>query len=158
VQRQAAKLALIVADGIAARSQTRHRITEHHEQRTHVPHSYPAPQGCGSRSGPVLRTPLPRRRTCGRETRSSGKNQEEIGTMRIIVRALGIAVGGCLIALFLYLMLSLAGVLSDRDSIVALTATQRSPAQQWDCPHWLVENRSEKQRDGTVRDRKRKGI
>jgi hypothetical protein len=50
--------------------------------------------------------------------------------MRIIVRVLGIAVGGCLIAVFLYLMLSLPGVLSDRDSIVALTATQRSPAQQ----------------------------
>jgi len=50
--------------------------------------------------------------------------------MRIIVRALGIAAGGCLIALFLYIMLALPGVLSDRDSIVALTAMQRAPAQR----------------------------
>jgi hypothetical protein len=49
--------------------------------------------------------------------------------MRIIVRALGIAVGGCLVALFLDIMLALPGVLSDRDSIVALTAMQRAPAQ-----------------------------
>ena len=49
--------------------------------------------------------------------------------MRIIVRALGIAVSGCLIAVFLYIMLALPGVLSDRDSIVALTAMQRAPAQ-----------------------------
>ena len=54
--------------------------------------------------------------------------------MRIIVRALGIAVGGCLVALFLYIMLALPGALSDRDSIVALTAKQRAPAQRWDCP------------------------
>ena len=50
--------------------------------------------------------------------------------MRIIVRVLGIAVGGCLLALFLYVMLSLPGVLSDRDSIVALTTLQRAPAQR----------------------------
>jgi hypothetical protein len=53
--------------------------------------------------------------------------------MRIIVRALGIAVGGCLIALFLYIMLALPGVLSDRDSIVALTTMQRAPAQRRAC-------------------------
>ena len=50
--------------------------------------------------------------------------------MRIITRALGITVGGCLLALFLYVMLALPGVLSDRDSIVALTTMQRAPAQQ----------------------------
>jgi hypothetical protein len=50
--------------------------------------------------------------------------------MRIISRVLGIAVGGCLIALFLYIMLALPGVLSDRDSIVALTAMERAPAQR----------------------------
>jgi hypothetical protein len=50
--------------------------------------------------------------------------------MRIIVRALRISVGGCLIALFLYIVLALPGVFSDRDSIVALTAVQRSPAQR----------------------------
>ena len=50
--------------------------------------------------------------------------------MRIVIRALGIAMGGCLIALFLYVMLALPGVLSDRDSIVALTTLQRAPAQR----------------------------
>jgi hypothetical protein len=54
--------------------------------------------------------------------------------MRIIVRALGIAMGGCLVALFLYIVLALPGVVSDRDSIVALAAKQRAPAQRWDCP------------------------
>ena len=38
-----------------------------------------------------------------------------------IVRALGITAGSCLLALFLYLVLALPGVLSDRDSIVAPT-------------------------------------
>jgi hypothetical protein len=38
-----------------------------------------------------------------------------------ITRALGITAGSCLLALFLYLMLALPGVLSDRDSIVAPT-------------------------------------
>ena len=42
--------------------------------------------------------------------------------MRMITRVLGIAAGGCLLALFLYLVLAFPGVLSDRDSIVA-TAT-----------------------------------
>jgi hypothetical protein len=41
--------------------------------------------------------------------------------MRIIIRALGIAAGGCLLALFLYVMLALPGVLSDRNSVVPLT-------------------------------------
>jgi hypothetical protein len=50
--------------------------------------------------------------------------------MRTIVRALGITVSGSLIALFLYVMLALPGVLSDRDSIVALTAMQRASAQR----------------------------
>jgi hypothetical protein len=50
--------------------------------------------------------------------------------MRIIIRALGIAVGGCLLALFLYVMLALPSVLSDRDSIVGLTTMQRAPAQR----------------------------
>ena len=58
------------------------------------------------------------------------EDQTESGTMRIIVRALGIAVGGCLVALFLYIMLALPGMLSDRDRIVALTAMQRAPAQR----------------------------
>ena len=49
--------------------------------------------------------------------------------MRIILRALGIAMGGCLVALFLYIVLALPGILSDRDSIVALTPMQRAPAQ-----------------------------
>ena len=49
--------------------------------------------------------------------------------MRMIVRALGIAVVGCLIALFLYVMLALPGVLSDQDSMVALTTLQIAPAQ-----------------------------
>ena len=31
--------------------------------------------------------------------------------MRIVIRALGIAMGGCLIALFLYVMLALPGAL-----------------------------------------------
>ena len=53
--------------------------------------------------------------------------------MRIMVRALGIAVGGCLIALFLYIMLALPGVLSDRDSIVTLMAVQTAPAQRRAC-------------------------
>ena len=39
--------------------------------------------------------------------------------MRTITRALGVAAGDCLLALFLYLVLALPGVLSDRDSIVA---------------------------------------
>jgi hypothetical protein len=56
--------------------------------------------------------------------------------MRIILRALGIAVGGCLVALFIYFMLALPGVLSDRDSIVALTTMQRAPAQRQRCPQW----------------------
>jgi hypothetical protein len=47
------------------------------------------------------------------------EDQKEIGTMRTITRALGVAAGGCLLALFLYLVLALPGVLSDRDSIVA---------------------------------------
>jgi hypothetical protein len=38
-----------------------------------------------------------------------------------IKRALGVTAGSCLLALFLYLMLALPGVLSDRDSIVAPT-------------------------------------
>jgi hypothetical protein len=38
-----------------------------------------------------------------------------------ITRALGITAGSCLLALFLYLVLALPGVLSDRDSIVAPT-------------------------------------
>ena len=38
-----------------------------------------------------------------------------------ITRALGITAGSCLLALFLYLMLALPGVLSDRGSIVAPT-------------------------------------
>ena len=38
-----------------------------------------------------------------------------------ITRALGMTAGSCLLALFLYLMLALPGVLSDRDSIVAPT-------------------------------------
>jgi hypothetical protein len=50
--------------------------------------------------------------------------------MRTIVRALGITVSSCLIALLLYIMLALPGVLSDRDSIVALTPMQRTPAQR----------------------------
>jgi hypothetical protein len=50
--------------------------------------------------------------------------------MRIIVRVLGIAVGSCLFALFLYIILALPGVVSDRDSIVVLTAMQRAPAQR----------------------------
>ena len=48
--------------------------------------------------------------------------------MRIITGVLDIAAGGCLLALFLYLVLALPGVLSDRDSIVALATmhgTQR---------------------------------
>ena len=48
--------------------------------------------------------------------------------MRIITRVLGIAAGGCLLALFLYLVLALPGVLTDRDSIVAsatMHGTQR---------------------------------
>ena len=54
--------------------------------------------------------------------------------MRIIIRALGTTVGDYLIALFLYVMLALPGVLADRDSIVALTTTQRVPAQRYGCP------------------------
>ena len=50
--------------------------------------------------------------------------------MRIIIRALGIAVGSCLFALFLYIILALPGVLSDQDSMVALTTMQRAPAQR----------------------------
>jgi hypothetical protein len=50
--------------------------------------------------------------------------------MRIILHALGITVGGCLIALFLCVMLALPGVLSDRDSIVALTTMQMTRAQR----------------------------
>jgi hypothetical protein len=53
--------------------------------------------------------------------------------MRTILRALGITVSGCLIALFLYIMLALPGVLSDRDSIAALTAMQRAPVQRQAC-------------------------
>jgi hypothetical protein len=50
--------------------------------------------------------------------------------MRIIVRTLGIAMGGCLLALFLYIILAPPGELSDRDSFVALTTLQRAPAQR----------------------------
>jgi hypothetical protein len=41
--------------------------------------------------------------------------------MRFITRVLGVAAGGCLLALFVYLVLALPGVLSDRDSIVVTT-------------------------------------
>ena len=41
--------------------------------------------------------------------------------MRFITRALGVAAGGCLLALFVYLVLALPGVLSDQDSIVVST-------------------------------------
>jgi hypothetical protein len=54
--------------------------------------------------------------------------------MRFIMRALGIAAGSCLIALFFYVMLALPGVLSDRDSIVALTTMQKAPAQRYGGP------------------------
>jgi hypothetical protein len=47
------------------------------------------------------------------------EDQKEIGTMCIITRILGIAAGGCLLALFFYLILALPGVVSDRDSIIA---------------------------------------
>ena len=46
--------------------------------------------------------------------------------MRIFMRALGIAAGACLLAVFLYLLLALPGVLSDRDSIVPLTTMQKA--------------------------------
>jgi hypothetical protein len=62
------------------------------------------------------------------------EDQKESGTMRTTLRALGIAAGGCLIALFLYLTLALPGVLSDRDSIVALTPVQSTPAYRSSCP------------------------
>ena len=78
--------------------------------------------------------------------------------MRIILRALGIAVGGCLIALFLYIMLALPGVLSDRDSIVALTAMQRHQHNRRTAPNGLAEHRQREAMRGTVRNANRKGI
>ena len=79
--------------------------------------------------------------------------------MRIIVRALGIAVGGCLIALFLYIMLALPGVLSDRDSIVALTAMQTGTSTTVGLPPTGSLNiDSEKQCERTVRNPNRKRI
>lgn len=88
----------------------------------------------------MLRTLLPRRRDCGRETRSSGKKTKRRKgerhnanhSTRTWYRC--IAVGGCLIARFLCIMLALPGVLSDRDSIVGLTTLQRAPAQRQGCP------------------------
>jgi hypothetical protein len=56
-----------------------------------------------------------------RDTVFGKKDQKEIGTMRFITRVLGVAAGGCLLALFVYLVLALPGVLSDRDSIVVTT-------------------------------------
>jgi hypothetical protein len=61
------------------------------------------------------------------------EDQKESGTMRTTLRALGIATGGCLTALFIYLILALPGVLSDRDSIVALTPVQSAPAHPSTC-------------------------
>ena len=125
---QAAKSALTPAFAIA----TRKRVTENGKSQ--------AANSCAAyasgaarvraaerpRAGHALAPPSRLRR---RDAVFGEEDQKESGTMRIIVRALGIAVGGCLIALFLYIMLALPGVLSDRDSIVALTAMQRAPAQ-----------------------------
>lgn len=47
-----------------------------------------------------------------------------------ITHALGIAAGSCLLALFLYLVLALPGVLSDRDSIVAPITVHWAQAQR----------------------------
>ena len=79
----------------------------------------------------MLRTRLPRRRDCGRETRSSGKRPRgERHNAKSYQAYLASPWVRCLLALFLYIMLALPGVLSDRDSIVALTAMQRAPAQR----------------------------
>jgi hypothetical protein len=62
--------------------------------------------------------------------RADAKDEATVGRPRkgpgrrlscLITRALGITAGSCLLALFLYLLLALPGVLSDRDSIVAPT-------------------------------------
>jgi len=45
--------------------------------------------------------------------------------MRIITRALGIAAGSCLLALFFYLVLAPRGVPSDRDSDMTATTMRR---------------------------------
>jgi hypothetical protein len=68
-----------------------------------------------------------------RDTVFGKEDQQESGTMRTTLRALGIAAGGCLIALFLYFTLALPDVLSDRDSIVALTPVQSAPAHRSSC-------------------------
>ena len=77
--------------------------------------------------------------------------------MRINFRALGITVDGCLIALFLYVMLALPGVLSDRDSIVALTAMQRHQHSGMAAPSGLAEHRQREAMRGNSPQSQQKG-
>jgi hypothetical protein len=130
VQGQAAKLALIVAYGIAARD----RVIEQREItsgelvcRIRILRRRSTSRG----SAPCCARPCPSSQLRPRDAVFGREDQKESGTMRIanhIARTWHH--GGRLpVALFLYVMLALPGVLSDRDSIVALTAMQRHRAR-----------------------------
>jgi hypothetical protein len=131
VQGQAAKFALIVAYGIAARQ----RVIENGKSQAANACACAAYASGAARVRAAERPRAahalaPPSRLRPQDAVFGKEDQKERGTMRIVIRALGIAMGGCLIALFLYVMLALPGVLSDRDSIVALTTLQRAPAQR----------------------------
>ena len=107
----------------------------------------------------MLRTPLPRRRDCGRAMRFSGKKTKRRAAQCESYTRTWDRRGWLPVALFLVVMLSLPGVLSDRDSIVALTAVQRAPAQPWLPPRARSRHTdSKKHCEGTGGNRKRKGI
>jgi hypothetical protein len=140
VQGQAAKLARIVAYRIAARN----RVIEQREitSRELVCRIRILRRRSTSRgSAPCCARPCPSSRLRPRDAVFGRADQKESGTMRINFRALGIAADGCMIALFLYVMLALPGVLSDRDSIVALTVMQRHQHSGMAAPSGLAEQR-----------------
>jgi hypothetical protein len=124
-----AKLPLIVADGIAARKRTiEQRDIKSGERVCRI--RIRRRKGAGRGAAPCRARPCPIVAIAAARHGLREKGQKESSTMRIIVRVLGIALGGCLLALFLYIILALPGVLSDRDSFVALTTPQRAPAQR----------------------------
>jgi hypothetical protein len=125
VQGQAAKYALIVAYGIAARQRF---IENGKSQAANACAAYAsgAERVRAAERPRAAHALAPPSRLRPRDAVFGKEDQKESGTMRIIVRALGIAMGGCLIAVFVYIMLALSGVLSDRDSIADGDATGTS--------------------------------
>ena len=77
--------------------------------------------------------------------------------MRINFRALGVTAGGRLLALFLYVMLALPGVLSDRDNIATLTAMQRHQHSGMASPSGLAEHRQQEAMRGNSPQSQQKG-